>query len=247
MPCPVAACRVPPVGFAIVGEQVTKPMLEARGLGRRFGSRWVLAHVDLELAAGRSLLVVGPNGSGKTTLLRLLAGGLEASAGSVRLFGLDPRRHRAAVRETLSMVSHHLSLYPRLTGAETLAVWLRLGGDAAGRERVDELLAEAGLADHGDVEVGSYSAGMRKRLALVRVRVESPRLLLLDEPFSALDTAGRAWLSTWLRGLLAEGVGLVVASHTLELAAALCDRAVRLEHGQVAWQGAAASLVEAGA
>ena len=224
----------------------TAPALVASGLGRRFGRRWALAHVDLELPAGGSLLLAGPNGSGKTTLLRLLAGRLEASAGTLRLFGLDPRRHRGTVRSGLSMVSHHLSLYPRLTAAETLALWLRLGGEPAPAERVRELLAEAGLEAHGDVEVGAYSAGMRKRLALVRVRIERPHLLLLDEPFSALDSAGRAWLAEWLAGLRREGVGLVLASHALEWSAPLCERAVRLAAGQVTWSGPAAALLEAG-
>jgi heme exporter protein A len=205
----------------------------------------VLAHVELRLAAGDALLVAGANGSGKTTLLRLLAGRLAASAGSVRLFGLDPQRHGGAVRRELSMVSHSLSLYPRLTGAETLALWLRLGGEEAAPARVADLLAAAGLAGHGGVEVGSYSAGMRKRLALVRVRVERPRLLLLDEPFSSLDAAGRAWLAGWLRELRGEGVGLILASHTLEQAATLCDQAVRLSDGQIAWRGPATSLAEA--
>lgn len=220
--------------------------LETRDLGRRFGRRWVLAHVDIEMASGGSLLLAGANGSGKTTLLRLLAGRLEASGGTVKLFGLDPRRHRATVRSRLSMVAHHLSLYPRLTAAETLALWLRLGGEGATTERVQGLLAEAGLEAHGDVEVGAYSAGMRKRLALVRVRIERPALLLLDEPFSALDAAGRHWLSTWLQRLTAEGVGLIVASHALEWAAPLCEDAVRLADGQVVWRGPAAALLEGG-
>ncbi len=205
----------------------------------------MLAHVDLHVEAGEALLVAGPNGSGKTTLLRLVAGCLEASAGSVRTFGLDPRRHGGVVRRELSMVSHHLSLYPRLTGAETLSLWLRLGGEEAAPTRVEELLVAAGLDGHGGVEVGAYSAGMRKRLALVRVRIERPRLLLLDEPFSSLDSSGRAWLAGCLRALRDEGVSLILASHALEQAALFCDQAVRLSEGQVAWRGPAASLVEA--
>ncbi|MEZ5332313.1 MAG: ABC transporter ATP-binding protein [Thermoanaerobaculia bacterium] len=222
------------------------PALETRDLGRRFGRRWALAHVDLEVPAGGSLLLAGANGSGKTTLLRLVSGRLESSAGTLRVFGLDPRRQRGTVRSGLSLVAHHLSLYPRLTAAETLALWLRLGGEEASRARVGELWVEAGLEEHGDVEVGGFSAGMRKRLALVRVRIETPRLLLLDEPFSALDAAGRAWLAQWLAGLHREGVGLVIASHALEWAAPLCQRAVRLTAGQVTWRGPAADLLVEG-
>lgn len=248
MPAPSSRARAGPgpVVSTVVEAAAPAPALETADLGRRFGRRWALAHVDLELPAGASLLLAGANGSGKTTLLRLLSGRLEASAGSLRVFGLDPRRQRGTVRSGLSLVAHHLSLYPRLTAVETLALWLRLGGESASEGRVEELLGEAGLEEHGDVEVGGFSAGMRKRLALVRVRIEKPRLLLLDEPFSALDSAGRAWLAEWLRALHREGVGLVIASHALEWAAPLCQRAVRLSAGQVVWRGAASELLTVG-
>jgi heme exporter protein A len=218
------------------------PVVQAAGLARRFGRRWALAHVDLEVREGEALLLAGPNGSGKTTLLRLLVGLLAPTHGSLRVFGLEPVRERMAVRARTALLAHDLWLYPRLTAGETLGLWRRLGGGTAGDEDVAGLLARVGLADAGVLPVGAFSAGMRKRLALARLRLERPRLLLLDEPFAALDAEGQESVSRWLIGLRSEGTTLVLASHALERAAPLCDRALRLEAGQVVWRGAASEL-----
>ncbi len=188
------------------------------------------------------MLLTGPNGSGKTTLLRLLVGLLAPSHGMLRVFGLDPARERTAVRARAAFLAHDLWLYPRLTAAETLHLWQRLGGEPAVAEEVAALLGGVGLAESGSLPVGAFSAGMRKRLALARLRLERPRLLLLDEPFAALDAEGKALVVAWLAALRADGVTLIVASHALDLAAPLCDHALRLEAGQVTWRGAARDL-----
>ncbi len=225
-----------------VSPPLDTPVVQAADLARRFGRRWALAHVDLELREGEALLLTGPNGSGKTTLLRLLVGLLSPSHGSLRVFGLDPARERTAVRARTALLAHDLWLYPRLTAAETLRLWRRLGGESAGDEEIVGLLARVGLPEWESLPVGAFSAGMRKRLALARLRVERPRLLLLDEPFAALDADGKGLVAAWLATLRAERVTLIIASHALELAAPLCDRAVRLEGGQVVWRGAARDL-----
>ncbi|HVR27945.1 MAG TPA: heme ABC exporter ATP-binding protein CcmA [Thermoanaerobaculia bacterium] len=209
-------------------------------MGRRFGRSWALAHCDLEVAPGESLLVAGANGSGKTTLLRLLAGLLRPTAGSVEVFELDPRARRLACRRRLSLVSHQAFLYERLSALESLRLWARVLGRRRDDATLGELLEEVGLAARRDSPVATFSAGMRKRLSLARARLEEPDLLLLDEPFAALDVPGQRLVERWIAESLGRGVTVLLASHQLEQAAALCRRAIVLDRGQIEWHGAAA-------
>lgn len=215
------------------------PAIRARGLGRRYGRHWALARIDLEVAAGEAVLLAGANGSGKTTLLRLLAGVERPTRGDVQILGDDPHRAPQAARRHLSMVSHASYLYPGLSALETARVWARLLGHSATDDVLVPLLEAVDLAERRDVPVGGFSAGMKKRLAFVRIRLERPRLVLLDEPFSALDAAGKRMVEDWLAGFRADGIAVVMASHALERAGRACDRAVLLTRGQLAWQGPA--------
>ena len=214
-----------------------QPSVRAQALGKRFGKKWALAHVELEVAKGEGLLVVGDNGSGKTTLLRLLAGLLRPTLGSVEILGDAPQVAGGSARGKLSLVGHQGYLYDALTPFETLSLWNRLLGGGRSASDLERLVAEAGLAPDRDSRVHGFSAGMRKRLSLTRLRLEEPRVVLLDEPFSALDKAGRLWLKTMLLELREGGSSLLIASHDPDRAASLCDRSLRLEQGQIVWQG----------
>ena len=199
-------------------------------LGRRFQRSWALAHCDLEVRTGEALLVAG--------LLR-------PSVGDVSVFGLDPRTRRLAARRRLSLVSHHSFLYERLTALESLRLWARIRGaeDGAFDDRaLAALLDEVGLAERADSAVHTFSAGMRKRLTLARTRLEEPDLLLLDEPFAALDVPGQRLVERWIQDSAARGVTVVLASHQLEQAAAICHRAIVLKRGQIEWEGKASEV-----
>lgn len=229
-----------------------KTLIHARGLGIRFGAQWALAHVDLDVASGDRLLLAGANGSGKTTLLRLIAGLRQPTAGDLHVDGRRPTRERLGARSVLALVSHHDYLYDRLTAMETLRLWKSLSrstrqtsrqrSDGSSETRLDDLLAEVGLSAAADRPVGGFSAGMRKRLILARSRMENPRLLLLDEPFASLDPDGQSLVERWIGRFVDGGGTLIVASHAIERASRLCNRAVLLEQGQVAWQGDASGL-----
>lgn len=219
------------------------PTLRAERLGRRFGRHWALAHVDLEVHAGEIVLLAGANGSGKTTLLRLIAGLYRPSRGNVAVCGVDPATRPQESRRLLSMVSHQSYLYPRLTALETARTWARLLGRPASTAVLRPLLEEVGLDTRRDSAVEGFSAGMKKRLAFLRIRLEAPRLVLLDEPFSALDAAGRRMVEGWIRGFRRDGVSVLMASHALGRAARVADRAILLERGQIRREGAPAEVV----
>jgi heme exporter protein A len=210
------------------------PAILAHGLCRRYGQRWALARLDLELAHGEKLLLIGANGSGKTTLLRVLATLLTPSAGRVQILGLDPARDPGGVRARLGLLTHSLGLYEDLSGLDNLRAMARLSGRDPGR--AVGLLNRVGLDPRRPDAVRGYSAGMRKRLQFAHILLREPELTLVDEPFAALDPNGIAGLGA----LLAELPGtVVVASHQIRRASAFCTRGLLLDQGLPRWQGPA--------
>lgn len=194
-------------------------MIRARALERRFGEKRVLAGLDLDVDERDCLVVTGPNGSGKSTLLALLAGLLAPTAGELEV---DVDRAR------VGFLAHEPLVYRELTALENLDLYGRLYRVPERRERIGMLLERYGLWEARHERVSAYSRGMAQRLALCRALLHDPALLLLDEPYSALDPAGAALLDREL-GALAGERALVVATHepervrplaTLELALA---------------------------
>ena len=216
-------------------------IVQAQGLSRRFGRRWALAGVDLELVQGESFLVVGANGSGKTTLLRLVGTALRASRGELKLFGLDPARDLFRIRAELAMLSHQSGLYDDLSAAENLSVVARLAGV---KDETELWLERVGLEPRPE-PVRTYSAGMRKRLSFARLLAQRPSLVLLDEPYGQLDPEGFDLVDGLIRDLAQDGASVLVASHLVGRAALHCDRALLLHEGQPRWLGPATHIVQA--
>ena len=181
-------------------------MVSARGLGRVFGTKRVLAGVTFELPRGGFLLVTGPNGSGKTTLLRLVAGLIAPTSGA-----LDVDADRAA----LGFVGHEPLVYRELTALENLDLYGRLYRVSERRERIGMLLERFGLWDARHERVDAYSRGMVQRLALCRALLHEPELVVLDEPYSALDDQGARLLVAQLADLRTERT-IVLSTHDPE-------------------------------
>jgi heme exporter protein A len=175
-------------------------VISAHALGKRFGDKRVLRGVDLELLAGGFAVVTGANGSGKTTLLRMCAGLALPSEGELRV---------DATRGQIGYLAHEPLVYRELTALENLELYGRLYRVPERRERTGMLLERFGLWDVRHDRVASYSRGMTQRLALCRVLLHDPKLLVLDEPYSALDEAGAALLDD----LLGERRTFVVSTH----------------------------------
>ena len=193
-------------------------MIRARGLGRRFGAKRVLRDLDLEVPTGGFLLVTGANGSGKSTLLALIAGLLAPTEGEVDV---------ELPRERIGYLAHEPLVYRELTALENLDLYGRLYHVPERRETIGALLERFGLWEARHQRVGSYSRGMQQRLALCRVLLHDPELLLLDEPYSGLDASAQ----TLVDDVLAESAGtrtLVVASHDPEHVGPLATQALAL-------------------
>ena len=178
-------------------------MIRARGLEKRYGRKRALRPVDVDLALGETLVVTGPNGSGKTTLLRLCAGLALPTRGELEI-GAD--------RARLGFLGHESLLYRDLTALENLDLYGRLYRVRERRERIGMLLERFGLWDVRADRVASYSRGMTQRLALCRVLLHDPELVILDEPYTALDEDGAALLDRELAGLR-EGRALLLSTH----------------------------------
>ena len=178
-------------------------MLTARRLGKRYGEKRVLRRIDLVLPRGGFLVVTGPNGAGKTTLLRICAGLAQPTEGTIE---------REATRAQVGYQGHDPLVYRELTALENLELYGRLYRLPERRERVGMLLERFGLWEARHERVASYSRGMTQRLALCRVLLHDPELLVLDEPYSALDEAGAELLDAQLAELRGERTFLL-ATH----------------------------------
>jgi heme exporter protein A len=177
-------------------------VITARGLSKRYGAKRVLQGIDLDVPRGGFVVVTGPNGSGKTTLLRVVSGLAAPSGGSLEV---------AAERARIGYLAHEPLVYRELTALENLDLYGRLYRVPERRERIGMLLERFGLWDARREPVSSFSRGMQQRLALCRALLHEPELLLLDEPFNALDEDGADLLDGELAGL--RGRTFLVATH----------------------------------
>jgi ABC-type multidrug transport system ATPase subunit len=175
-------------------------VIRARKLGKRFGDKRVLRGIDLDIGRGGFAVVTGPNGSGKTTLLRICAGLAVPTEGTVEI---------GAPRSAVGYLAHDPLVYRELTALENLELYGRLYRVPERRERTGMLLERFGLWDARHERVSAYSRGMTQRLALCRVLLHEPELLVLDEPYSALDAAGAELLDAQLAELRGERTFLV--------------------------------------
>lgn len=203
-------------------------------VARRYGRHWALRGISLEVEPGEIVGLIGRNGSGKTTLLRVMATLVRPTRGEGRIWGHDLRRGRQEIREVVGLLGHTTGLYEDLTAAENLVFASRMRGLRLDRAEVAAALDGVGLAREHDRRVRTFSSGMRRRLALGRLLLAPPRLLLLDEPYASFDPEGIAQLERFVRGVAEEGGAAVVATHDLPRAGRLVTRFVRLEAGRVA-------------
>jgi ABC-type multidrug transport system ATPase subunit len=202
-------------------------------ISRHFGRRRALARITFHVTRHSILGLLGPNGAGKSTMLAILATLLRPSSGRIRYGTHDAGAPGAALRGAIGVLGHDLFLYPELTARENLAFFAALHGGGAPGDEAMSALERAGLADRADDPVSSFSRGMRQRVALERALIHRPRLVLLDEPFTGLDDASAAALLARLNQLREGGAIVVLATHDLDLAEGLLDRAVFLRGGRM--------------
>lgn len=225
---------------------MTQPILSVRDLNAYYGSNHALKHVDLDIAGGGIFAILGPSGSGKSTLLRVIAGFESASSGEIQLEGED----------LLAVAPHHrpvglmfqsYALFPHMSIAKNIAFGLeseKLPKPEV-QSRVQEALEMIGLADFAQRRPAQLSGGQRQRVALARALVKRPKILLLDEPLSALDRQIRAEMQTELKRMQREmGMTFVIVTHDQEEAMSLADRVALLKDGAIEQVGSPTDLYE---
>ncbi|HIJ85101.1 MAG: heme exporter protein CcmA [Magnetococcales bacterium] len=205
--------------------------LRAVDIAHRFGRRVVLRSVTLNCVAGECAVLYGANGSGKSTLLSLLATRLRIQQGHCHIDDLDIKIHGEAARKRTLFIGHHSHLYGHLSPLENLIFFRDIYQLDVGREELIEAIAKVGLAPFIHQPVRWFSAGMKKRLSLARILAGRPAVLLLDEPYSALDHEGVRWLNGVIDTFQKQGGLVVLASHDPERVAALNHTPWRLDGG----------------
>jgi len=215
----------------------TEPALEAQGVSKYFGDLAALRDVSLRVVAGESVLLYGPNGAGKTTLLRALAALSRPTEGHVRFGGENLAGAGAPARAAIGLVSHATFLYGELTGRENLRFFGRLYALDDLEGRIDRALDLFGVRDRAGQLVRNLSRGLQQRMSLARALLHDPVFLLLDEPFTGLDSNSARSLEQLLARLPGTGKGLVFSTHDYAQGAAIAQRLVQLERGRIKYDG----------
>jgi heme ABC exporter ATP-binding subunit CcmA len=221
--------------------------IEARALDQSFGFTPVLRAINLRVEAGTGALVCGRNGAGKSTLLSLLAGLGTPTAGEALLFGAPSNRLEPALRRRLGLLTHQSFLYRNLTARENLSFFCALYGIANPAPLTQSWIERVGLATAADERVRGFSRGMEQRLALARALLPAPDVLLMDEPFSALDPEGVALAAELVRDAIARGAAVLLTAHQAALPGGLAPTPYELVRGRLVPLNSAPSLREASA
>jgi lipooligosaccharide transport system ATP-binding protein len=221
-------------------------MIHARGLIKRFGEFTAVDGIDVDVHQGEAFGFLGPNGAGKSSTMRMVGCVSPPSGGTLRIFGLDPVGDGPEIRARLGVCPQQDSLDPELTVAENITVYARYFGipRTVARERAAELLDFVQLSERATDRVEPLSGGMKRRLTIARALVNSPDLVLLDEPTTGLDPQARHLVWERLFRLKQRGVTLVLTTHYMDEAEQLCDRLVVMDKGKIVAEGSPRALIE---
>jgi lipooligosaccharide transport system ATP-binding protein len=221
------------------------PLIEARGLVKRFGDFTAVDGIDVDVHAGEAFGFLGPNGAGKSSTMRMIGCVSAPSGGSLRILDLDPVRDGPAIRARLGVCPQQDSLDQELTVAENLTVYARYFGIArkVARRRAQELMEFVQLSERADDKVEPLSGGMKRRLTIARALVNEPAIVLLDEPTTGLDPQARHLVWERLFRLKQQGVTLVLTTHYMDEAEQLCDRLVVMDGGRIVAEGSPRDLI----
>ncbi|MET7708894.1 ABC transporter ATP-binding protein [Micromonospora sp. NPDC005413] len=223
-----------------------RPLIQARGLVKRFGDFTAVDGIDVEVRSGEAFGFLGPNGAGKSSTMRMIGCVSPPSGGKLRILDMDPIGEGPAIRARLGVCPQADNLDPELTVRENLTVYARYFGIArrAARERADELLDFVQLTERADSKVEPLSGGMKRRLTIARALVNDPEIVLLDEPTTGLDPQARHLVWERLFRLKQQGVTLVLTTHYMDEAEQLCDRLVVMDGGRIVAEGSPRALIE---
>jgi len=205
------------------------------GVWKFFGDYPALRDISFDVAGGACLALLGRNGAGKTTLLRILGGLSKPAKGRVTLLGQDARAE--ITRKRIGLLGHGIGVYEELSAYENLRLFARLYGIEDPRKTAMEWLERTGLDRVSDGLVREFSRGMRQRLAVARAFLHNPALLLLDEPFTALDDRAIKVLQDLLKGALTEGRTIIMSTHQLREALELATDVALINRGRLAFRG----------
>lgn len=209
--------------------------LEIDGVWKYYGDFPALREVGLEIEPGSTLALLGRNGAGKTTLLRIVAGLSRPSRGTVKILGSEAREE--ATRRRIGILGHGIALYDELSAVENLTLFGRLYGLPDPVKRADRMLERVGLGRVRDGLAREFSRGMRQRLAIGRAFLHDPEMLLLDEPFTALDDRAIAVLQSMIKDMRERGRTIVMSTHQLREALDLASHVALLQRGRIVHTG----------
>ncbi len=232
--------------FGSYGDRVTATAVEARGVGKRYGSLVALADLTFSVRPGEVLGVLGPNGAGKTTAIRILTTILAPDRGSFSIAGIDHARP-AEIRRRIGVLPESAGYPERQRGDEYLRYHARLFGHSrqSARAVARALLGEVGLADRGGSLISTYSRGMRQRLGIARALVNDPCVVFLDEPTLGLDPAGQRQVLAHVRRIARErGAAVLLSTHLLAEVEENCSRVVILNRGRVIADGTVSEITQ---
>jgi ABC-2 type transport system ATP-binding protein len=210
-----------------------QPVIRVRGLVKRYGAVTAVDGVDLTVDSGEVFGILGPNGAGKTTTIEMIEGLRPPDAGSIKVAGVDVVRHPERIKRRIGVQLQKTALFEELTVRELLGLFATLYLADASRARVDGLLEQVALTEKAKARVSTLSGGQQQRLSLAIALVNDPEIVFLDEPTTGLDPAARRNLWDIIGSLKAEKRTVVLTTHYMEEAEALCDRVAIMDYGRV--------------
>lgn len=221
------------------------PAIEVTDLAKHFGSIVAVDDVSFSVSAGSTTALLGGNGAGKTTTISMILGLLLPTNGTVSVLGEDVLRHRYRVLPRMNFSSPYVDLPRRLTAAQNLKIYARLYGLPNIRQRLREVVAAFDLGDFMDRQVASLSAGQKSRVALAKALINTPDLLLLDEPTASLDPDTADWVRGYLKDYqTATGATILLASHNMGEVERMCDDVIMMRAGRIVDRGSPPELID---